>query len=290
MKPATTIFINWKGGTGKTTVCRELGVYVASRGLKVALIDADPQGNLTKSLLPETAAGGAGLYDALDGGALNLHELDRHLHLLAGDFRLSALEKSLVGEIDAFGRMRELFAQEAFQRHSHLFIDTPPSLGVLTGNALAAGDHIIIVMRPALYSMQGTNDLMQTISKVKKTLNPRLNLLGVIINGFDSQPVIVREIRKEIEESFGEKVFSTVLSQTIKLEEAIAERTGVIHMKYLAKSRAKEEVERIGAELLARLAPHLSPSIDGGESKREGVQGKGAGQAGVFSESEASND
>jgi chromosome partitioning protein len=94
---------------------------------------------------------------------------------------------------------------------------------------------------------------MKTMAKVKKTINPALNLLGVIINGFDSVPVIVREIRKEIEESFGDKVFSTVLSQTIKLEEAIAERTGVIHLKHLAKSRAKEEVERIGAEFLARL-------------------------------------
>jgi chromosome partitioning protein len=252
MKPTVTIFSNQKGGVGKTTLCRELGVYVSTRGLRVLLVDADPQGNLSKSLLSDDSAAG-GLYDALEGNAIAVQELSESLSILAGDFRLSALEKSLVGEIDAFGRLRELFETEPFRKYAHIFVDTPPSLGVLTGNALAAADHLVIPMRPALYSMQGTNDLMKTVAKVKKTMNPELNLLGVIINGFDSQPVIVREIRREIEESFADKVFATVLSQTIKLEEAIAERTGVIHLKHLAKSRAKEEVERIGAELLERL-------------------------------------
>jgi chromosome partitioning protein len=252
MKPAVTIFSNQKGGVGKTTLARELGVYVSARGFHVLLVDADPQGNLSKSLLPDDAVAG-GLYDALEGSAIAVQDLSPSLSILSGDFRLSALEKSLVGEIDAFGRLRDLFETDHFRNYHHIFVDTPPSLGVLTGNALAAGDYVLIPMRPALYSMQGTNDLMKTVAKVKKTINPSLNLLGVIINGFDSQPVIVREIRKEIEESFGDKVFATVLSQTIKLEEAIAERTGVIYLKHLAKSRAKEEVERIGAELLARL-------------------------------------
>jgi len=252
MRPSVTIFSNQKGGVGKTTLCRELGVYAASRGLKVLLVDADPQGNLSKSLA-DGAEGEAGLYDALTGYAVNIRELAAGLFLLAGDFRLSALEKSLVGEIDAFERLRELFESPLFGTYDHVFVDTPPSLGVLTGNALAAGDHLVIPMRPALYSMQGTNDLMKTIAKVKKTINPSLRLLGVVINGFDSVPVIIREIRKEIEESFGDKVFETVLSRTIKLEEAIAEKKGVIHLKGLAKSHAKEEVERIGVELLLRL-------------------------------------
>jgi chromosome partitioning protein len=265
MKPSVTIFSNQKGGVGKTTLCRELGVYISTRGFHILLVDADPQGNLSKSLLPEDSAGIAGLYDALEGSAIAVKEISESLSILSGDFRLSSLEKSLVGEIDAFGRLRELFESAPFRNYDHIFVDTPPSLGVLTGNALAAGDHILIPMRPSLYSMQGTNDLMKTMAKVKKTINPSLNLLGVIINGFDSQPVIVREIRREIEESFGEKVFATVLSQTIKLEEAIAERTGVIHLKHLAKSHAKEEVERIGAELLVRLGGVFDAGVHHGD-------------------------
>jgi chromosome partitioning protein len=252
MNPATVIFSNQKGGVGKTTLCRELGVYFASRDLHVLLVDCDPQGNLSMSLT-ENEHPVPGLYEALEGGAVNIQKLDDKLSLLSGDFRLASLEKSLVGELDAYDRLKELFASQLFTGYDLILVDTPPSLGVLTGNALAAGKHIVIPMRPALYSMQGTNDLVKTIAKVRKTLNPDLNLLGVIINGFDSIPVIVKEIRKEIEESFGDKMFETALSETIKLEEAIAEKVGVIHLKKLDKSRAKEEIQRIGAELLVRL-------------------------------------
>jgi chromosome partitioning protein len=246
------IFANQKGGVGKTTLCREIAVYLAFYGLVVLIIDADAQGNLSKSLTSNENPV-PGLYEALEGQAVNIQNLGDNLSLLSGDFRLSGLEKSLVGEMDAYGRLKELLESPLFANYDLILIDTPPSLGVLTGNALAAGNHIVIPMRPALYSMQGTNDLVKTIAKVRKTLNPDLNLLGVIINGFDSIPVIVKEIRKEIEDSFGDKVFGTALSETIKFEEAIAEKKGVIHLKKLDKSRAKEEVEKIGVELLTRL-------------------------------------
>jgi chromosome partitioning protein len=252
MKSDIIIFSNQKGGVGKTTICRELGISLAFQGLVVLLVDCDPQGNLSKSLTSNEHTV-PGLYEALEGGAVNIQNLGDNLSLLSGDFRLSGLEKSLVGEMDAYGRLTELFSSELFQAYDLILVDTPPSLGVLTGNALAAGKHIVIPMRPSLYSMQGTNDLVKTIAKVRKTLNPDLNLLGVIINGFDSVPVIVKEIRKEIEDSFGDKVFGTALSETIKFEEAIAEKKGVIHLKKLDKSRAKLEVERISVELLVRL-------------------------------------
>jgi chromosome partitioning protein len=124
---------------------------------------------------------------------------------------------------------------------------------VLTVNALATASDLVIPMNPSLYSMQGTNDLMKTVSKVKANLNPALSLLGVIINAFDSIPTITRQIRSEIEASFGAKVFTTVLSKSIKLEEAIASRKGVIHHTNLGASRAASEVKALGDELLARL-------------------------------------
>jgi len=252
MKKDIVVFSNQKGGVGKTTLCREIGIYCASREIDVLLVDCDPQGNLSKSLLEEDQLF-TGLYEALDGHAIVVKEVSEHLSLLSGDFRLSALEKSLVGEMDAFSRLRDLFESETFSKYDLILIDTPPSLGILTGNALTAGDFLVIPMRPSLYSMQGTNDLMKTITKVRKTLNPDLQLLGVIINSFDGKPVIYREIKTEIHESFKDKVFETSLSQTIKYEEAIAEKVGVIDLKKLDKSRAKEEVQRIGVELLVRL-------------------------------------
>jgi len=249
MSPRTLIFSNQKGGVGKTTLTRELGIYVASLGHRVLLVDCDPQGNLTKSLID---GGDGGLYDALTPQGLPPFKLDEKLSLYAGDFRLALLEKSLIGEIDAYSRLRALLALEA-GAFDYIFLDTPPSLGVLTVNALVAAEHLVIPMNPSLYSMQGTNDLLRTVSKVHANLNPTLTLLGVIINAFDSVPTITRQIRSEIEASFGAKVFATVLSKSIKLEEAIATHKGVIHHTKLGSSRAAVEVKALGDELLSRL-------------------------------------
>ena len=154
-----------------------------------------------------------------------------------------------VGELDAFTRLKELLESELFQTYDFILIDSPPSLGVLTGNALTASDYLIIPMNPSLYSMQGTNDLMSTFAKVRKNFNPNLQLLGVIVNAFDSVPSITKQIHAEIREAFGEKVFASVLSKSIKIEEAIASKSGVT----ARKSKIAEEVKAIGEELLNRL-------------------------------------
>jgi chromosome partitioning protein len=246
------IFTNQKGGCGKTTTTRELALYIALLGRKVCIIDLDPQGNLSRSLVADDEIK-SGLYEALTGAAWELVKVNDNLALLAGDKRLSVLEKSLVGEMDAFTRLKDLLADERFLGFDYLFIDSPPSLGILTGNGLTASTHFVIPMSPALYTLQGTNDLMDTISKVRRSLNPGLKLLGVIINAYDSKPVISRQIHEEIRQGFGDIVFSTHLSRTIKIEEAIAEKASVTELKKLDKSRAKDEIQAIGDELLARL-------------------------------------
>ena len=248
MSPRTLIFSNQKGGVGKTTLTREIGVSLAGSGKRILLVDCDPQGNLTKSLV-ESVDGG--LYEALSAAEIRITEVDERLSLFAGDFRLSLLEKSLIGEIDAYSRLREVLADPRLGSFDLIFLDTPPSLGVLTVNALAAASDLVIPMNPSLYSMQGTNDLLRTVSKVRATLNPALALLGVIINAYDSVPIITRQIRGEIEASFGDKVFATVLSKSIRLEEAIASRRGVIHQA--AAHRVADEVRSLSVELLGRL-------------------------------------
>ena len=246
------IFANQKGGVGKTTTSRELSLYSASLGKQVCIIDADPQGNLTKSLVSEEDIT-TGLYEALNKQSYELMQVNGNLRLLAGDKRLAALEKSLIGEMDAFTRLKDLLADELFAGFDYIFIDSPPALGILTGNGLVAATHIVIPMSPALYTLQGTNDLMDTVSKVRRNLNPDLKLSGVIINAYDSKPVITRQITEEIREGFGDIVFATHLSKTIKIEEAIAQKTGVTELKRLDRSRAREEVTAIASELLRRL-------------------------------------
>jgi len=248
----TIVFSNQKGGVGKTTCTREIGIYLSDSGFKVLLIDCDPQGNLSKSLVDVP---GFGLYEALTGQPYELEYVKENLWLLSGGVKLAVLEKSLIGELDAYTRMRDLFDGDPGFSESidFILIDSPPSLGVLTGNALTASGWLIIPMNPSLYSMQGTNDLMATFAKVRKNFNPSLSLLGVIVNAFDSVPVITRQIYGEIREAFGEKVFSSVLSKSIKVEEAIASKTGVSGRKGTRPPKIAGEVKAIGEELLLRL-------------------------------------
>ncbi|MCP4108556.1 MAG: ParA family protein [Desulfobacteraceae bacterium] len=244
------IFTNQKGGVGKSTTCRECGFYLASREFEVLIIDCDPQGNLSKSVGYESEKG---LYDALETDEIKIHPITDKLYILPADFRLSLLEKRYLGEIDAYIRMQDLLEKEEFESFDFILFDTPPSLGILTINTLSAADYLIIPMKPALYSMQGTNDLMNTVSKVKKELNPDLSILGVIINEFSPIPIITRQIRGEIEESFGRVVFNTVFSKSIKIEEAIAGKVGVIELENIGKSKIKEEISAFGDEILSRL-------------------------------------
>jgi chromosome partitioning protein len=257
-------FSNQKGGVGKTTLTRELGIYLSSTGRKTLLIDADPQANLTKSLVENEDTiefGPGGLYEALTGERYQIREIQPRLYILSGSIKLATLEKSLIGEMDAYIRLKELLTNELFVGFEYILIDTPPSLGVLTINALTSARHIIIPMNPAIYSMQGTNDLTRTVAKVKKNLNSDLTLLGVIVNAFDQIPVITREIREEIVASFGEMVFSTMLSKSVKIEEAIAGRRGVI-----PASKSGDEIRRIGEELIGRLSGKEDAVVRNAES------------------------
>ena len=244
------IFTNQKGGVGKSTTCRECGFYLASQEFEVLIIDCDPQGNLSKSVGSDSEKG---LFDALENGEIHIKEVTDKLNLLSGDFRLSILEKRYLGEIDAYQRIQDLLENEAFENFDFILFDTPPSLSILTLNALSAADHLIIPMKPSLYSMQGTNDLMNAVSKVKKNLNPDLSILGVIINEFSSIPVITRQIRAEIEQSFGKSVFETVVSKSIKIEEAIAARDGVINLSGSGNEKIKNDICSLGDEILSRL-------------------------------------
>ncbi len=242
----TIIFTNQKGGVGKTTLTRELGITLSIWGHSVLLVDSDPQGNLTKSLIdpPET-----GLYEAFEGEAFQPVGLRPKLSLLAGDSRLAALEKRYLGDVDAYGKLSALFDEGKLSGFDFVLIDSPPSLGIMTLNGLASADYFVIPLRPALYSLQGTNDLLASVAKVKKSLNPGLELLGVAVNDFLPGPIISRQLRAEIEEGFGEKAFQTVISRTVKVEEAIASRTGVVE----EETKIAAEVTALAHEILTRL-------------------------------------
>lgn len=248
---ASIIFTNQKGGVGKTTLTRELGVYLSLTGRRVLLVDCDPQGNLSKSL--SCKAGAFGVYEALEGEGGSPQVLDSGIEILSSDARLSALEKRLVGELDGYLRLKDYLSQGQFDAYNYILFDTPPSLGMLTLNALVAARWVIIPMTASQYSMQGTNDLLATVSKVKKTLNPDLDLLGAVLNASDQIPVIARQIRSEIRSGFGSICFETEIGKTIKIEEAIATRLGVMSQAGGQWEKLQRQIANLGVELATRL-------------------------------------
>lgn len=243
-------FVNQKGGVGKSTFTRELAFYFAGCCKKVLAGDSDQQANLTKGTISDEAKG---LYNALSGYEYEIKQINKYLSILTGSTKLAKLEKDLVAEMDAYIRMKELFKGEAFKEYDYIFIDCPPSLGILTINALVASTHVVIPINLKLYSLQGTNELFETLNKVKKNFNPGLKVAGIIINNYDTRPLINREIKNEVLEIFGDQVFPASLSQSIKIEEAIALKKGIVEIPKYFNSKTCEEIISIGNELFERL-------------------------------------
>jgi chromosome partitioning protein len=244
--PKIITFSNQKGGVGKTTNTKEIGIYLAVSGYHTLLIDTDPQGNLTKGLTDEVKRG---TYEAYTEEAFDLHQLRENLYLLHGSEKLAQLERNLVGEVDAYTRLTHIVYGSLFKPFDYILIDTPPTLGVMTLNALAASDYLALVINPAVYSLQGTNTLMEVYSKVKENLNGDLAILGAFVNVVDSRPVIVREIMGELRDYFGDLLIPVPLSRSVKIEEAIPKQAGVVE---LGASKVKTEIEAIGQEFIKR--------------------------------------
>ena len=262
MKRRVIVVTNQKGGVGKTTLVRELGLALAADGLSVLLVDSDAQGNLTRSLVdtqdPDVFRGRDGnaeLAAGLEGEESEPLGIRHNVDLLSGGRSLSFFERRYYGEVDCYHRLRKLLAQSFFGKYDLILIDTPPSLGLLTVNALAAADGLVIPMSPAQYTMQGTNELLSTVTKSRETLNGGLELVGALINAYDPVPVIVKEITQEIRHSFGKSCFDAFITKSIRIEEAIAEKKGLVELRGAQWNRCRDEIVAAAAELKGRLWP-----------------------------------
>jgi chromosome partitioning protein len=262
MNRRIVVITNQKGGVGKTTLTRELGLALASSNIRVLLVDSDPQGNLTRSLVdtddPDIFAGQHGsaeLAAGLEGEEAEPYSLRANVDLLSGGRSLSFFERRYYGEVDCYHRLRKLLGRELFGSYDLVLIDTPPSLGILTVNALAAADGLVIPMSPAQYTMQGTNELLSTVTKSRETLNDELSIIGTIINAYDPVPTIVKEIVQEIRSSFGDTCFQSYVTKSIRIEEAIAERKGLVELSGSQWQKCRGEIVAVASELSGRLWP-----------------------------------
>ena len=217
----TVSVLNQKGGVGKTTTSVNLGAYLAKSGLKVLLVDLDPQGNATSGLGIDKQSLNETLYDAL----FNHHSapnvlLDTSipgLQILPSNANLAGAEVQLVSSLQRELQLRQMLEQF---NHDVILIDCPPSLGLLTINALSASNYVLIPVQTEYYALEGLGQLLSVIQRVKEAINPSLEILGVLLTMFDSRTSLSDQVMNEVKKHFNDKVFNTVIPRNVRLAEA----------------------------------------------------------------------
>lgn len=245
---------NQKGGVGKTTTNINLGACLARKGKRVLLVDIDPQGNTTSGLglvkreLRDT------LYEALTMEEYDVHKAvyyteTKNLDIIPASVDLSGAEVEL---IQIFGReilLRNVLAQVK-EEYDFIFIDCPPSLGLLTVNALVAADGVIIPIQCEFYALEGVSQLMKTVELVRREMNRNLQITGVILSMFDGRTNLGLQVVQEVKRFFGNKVFKTVIPKNVRLAEAPS--YGLSIVDYDPSSKGAKAYKKLADEFVQR--------------------------------------
>jgi len=247
----TIVFVNQKGGVGKTTTVINLGAYLARAGKRVLLVDFDPQANLTSGVGGAKKAKGA--YEVISGQT-SMRDIIKPtkvegLYLAPSSIDLSGATVELV---DKEGRDHYLKNALALVKDEYDFvlIDCPPSLGVLTLNGLSAADEVLIPLQCEYFALEGLSLILQTIQLVQKGMNTRLKIAGILFTMYDSRTRLAQDVVAQVSGYFGDKVFTTIIPRNVRLSEAPSH--GVPVCLYDAACIGAKSYEKLASEVLAR--------------------------------------
>ncbi len=260
---ATIIAIaNQKGGVGKTTTAVNLAACLAALRQNVLLVDLDPQGNATMGCGVDKHAVTATSYDVLLGEATLTEALrwieKAQMQLLPANGDLTAAEVNLLKTDNAPNRLRDALAPVAWN-FDVILIDCPPSLNMLTVNALTAAQSVIVPVQCEYYALEGLSALLDTIEKVRRSTNPGLHIEGVVRTMFDPRNRLANDVSAQIVEHFGEAVFETLVPRNVRLAEAPSYGLPIIH--YDDSSRGAQSYRELARELRKRLRRSVAPAM-----------------------------